>query len=268
MVRILVDDICRISQKPGKKALSRIAHKIVKKYPKSFLDEIEGTLVGSGYDSLLKQLQLRFDNINRYCNSSSLKRKNSLVTEEEDVVEDGPTHKTYLRDNYGCINYMPSDCPDGESEATQENKQGLLKQKYKQKLSDEVEDLMRKTYFSQRKDIVEKKMDVLHLRNEWPYLFEPVGMFAHFEELTGISIREKFDSAITSKGPRILKWMEEEPSKNVRKIQQEFLKASSSVDNSNSEVAAMVCAVLSYLQEKEEFLYICVKVSSLKVTSI
>lgn len=109
-------------------------------------------------------------------------------------------------------------------------------------------------------------MDVLHLRNEWPYLFEPVGMFAHFGELTGISIRENFDSAITR--PRILKWMEEEVSKNVRKIQQEFLKASSSVDNSNSEVAAMVCAVLSYLQEKEEFLYICVKVSSLKVTSI
>lgn len=53
MVRILVDDICKISQKPGKKALATIAHKIVKKYPKYFLDEIEGTLFGFGYDSLL-----------------------------------------------------------------------------------------------------------------------------------------------------------------------------------------------------------------------
>lgn len=88
-------------------------------------------------------------------------------------------------------------------------------------------------------------MDVLHLTNEWPYLFEPVG----------INIREKFDSAITSKGARILKWMEEEPCKNVRRIRQKLVKASFSVDNTNGEVAAMICAVVVYLQKKE-LLYI------------
>lgn len=155
MVRILVDEISKISQKPGKKALATIAQKIVKKYKKSFKDEIEGTLVGYGYDSLLNQLQTRFDNINRNSNSNSLKRKSSLVSENE-VVEVGATLKISIRERYGCINYMPSDYPDGESESTQENKKVLLKQKYKQRLNGEVEDLMRETYFSQRKDIVEK----------------------------------------------------------------------------------------------------------------
>ena len=76
MVDILVGKICKISQKPGKRELTAIAQKIVNKFPKSFLDETEGTPVGSGCDSLLKQLQSRFDNINRI-SDNSLKRKNS-----------------------------------------------------------------------------------------------------------------------------------------------------------------------------------------------
>lgn len=265
MVRILVDEISKISQKPGKRSLATIAQKIVKTYPQSFLDEIEGTRVGTGYDSLLKQLQSRFDNINRKSDSNSFKRKrrNSLVMEEEDAVRAGPAPKIYLHDKYGCINYMPSDYPDGESERTQEDKQCLLKQKYKEKFHDEVEYLMKDTYFSQRQDIIQRKMDVLHLKIEWPYLFEAAGMFVHFMELTGINISEKVESAIASKGARILKWIEEEPNLNIRRIQQELVQAKGSVDNGNAEVAAMICAAMSYLNEKEDFLYVCVKVSFL-----
>ena len=84
-------------------------------------------------------------------------------------------------------------------------------------------------------------------------------MFVHFRELTGINIREKIDSAITQKGKRILKWMEEEPNKHIRKIHEELSNASCSA---NAEVAAMIYAVMSYLQDKEEFLHICVKVTS------
>lgn len=267
MVRILVDEISKISQKPGKRSLATIAQKVVRTYPQSFLDEIEGTRVGTGYDSLLKQLQSRFDNINRKSDSNSFKRKrrNSLVMEEEeeDAVRAGPATKIYLHDKYGCINYMPSDYPDGESEITQEDKQCLLKQKYKEKIHDEVENLMKATYFSQRQDIIQRKMDVLHLKIEWPYLFETSGMFVHFMELTGINISEKVESAIASKGARILKWIEEEPNMNIRRIQQELVEAKCSVDNVNAEVAAMICAAMSYLNEKEGFLYVCVKVSFL-----
>ncbi|XP_050691611.1 uncharacterized protein LOC126983162 [Eriocheir sinensis] len=179
--------------------------------------------------------------------------------EEEDAVRAGPVTKIYLHDKYGCINYMPSDYPEGESETTQEDKQSLLKQKYKEKLHDEVEYLMKDTYFSQRQDIIQRKMDVLHLKIEWPYLFEAAGMFVHFMELTGINISEKVESAIASKGARILKWIEEEPNMNIRRIQQELVEAKCSVDNGNAEVAAMICAAMSYLNEKEDSLYVCVK---------
>ena len=125
MVRILADEISKIIKKPGKKALAQL---IVKTYPSSFQDELEGSFVGTGYDSLQKQSQTRFDNLNRYSNDNTFKRKweDFLVTEENIMLRPGPTQKMYLHDKYGCINYMPTDYPDGESEATQEEKKVLL----------------------------------------------------------------------------------------------------------------------------------------------
>lgn len=75
MVRILVDEICKMSQKPGTTALTLIAQNIDKTHPKSFIDEIEGTRVGTAYDSLIRPLQSRFDNINKNSNNNSLKRE-------------------------------------------------------------------------------------------------------------------------------------------------------------------------------------------------
>ena len=56
IVRIICSDVSQISAKPGKKALAIIAQNFVKAYPTSFEDVIEGTRIGSGCDSLLKQL--------------------------------------------------------------------------------------------------------------------------------------------------------------------------------------------------------------------
>lgn len=262
MVRLLSNEISKITNRPGKKALTVIAQKIVKTYPNSFQDEIEGSVVGTGYDSLVKQLQARFDNLNRKSNDKTSKRKweDSLGTEVNDMSIPGSTKKMYLHDNYGCINYMPNDYPDGESETTQEEKKALLQQKYKQRQNDEVEGLMKDTYTSQRKDLIENKMDVPTLQITWPYLFEQVGMFVHFKELTGISIKEKMDSALMLKGEKILKWMEEEPSKHIRKIREELVEAQASISNGNAEATAVICAVASYLHEEEKSLYTFVEV--------
>lgn len=215
MVRILADEISKITKKSGKKALTTIAQKIVKTYPKSFLDEIDGSVVGTGYDSLLKQLQTRFNNMNRKFMNDSFKRtlEDSLSDEENDTPRTSPTQKIYLRDKYGCINFMPVDYPNGESETTQEEKKVLLQQKYKQRLKDGVEDLMKDTYTSQRKDIIEKKMDLPDLQTSWPYLFDQAGMFVHFKELTGINIKEAIETALTHKGERMDGWQKSQVSK-------------------------------------------------------
>lgn len=135
----------------------------------------------------------------RKLNNDSFKRKleDPLANEENDTSRASPTQKMYLHDKYGCINFMPVDYPDGGSETTQEDKKVLLQEKYKQRPKDGVEDLMKDTYTSQRKDIIENKMDVPDLQISWPHLSEEAGMFVHFKELTGISIKENIDIAFT-----------------------------------------------------------------------
>lgn len=71
---------------PGKKHLSEIARKIVSAYPQSFRDVIEDQVVGSGYDSITKQLQSRIDNLNRGKTSLYLKRQASSTSEGEDLL--------------------------------------------------------------------------------------------------------------------------------------------------------------------------------------
>lgn len=258
MVRILVTEISKVTKKPGKKALTTIAQKVVKKHPKSFLDTIAGTVVGCGYDSLLKQLQCRCDNMNRKATDSLLKRKKQ---EESDSVTICSTKKKVcLNDQYGCINFMPSAYPEGESETSLENMKLLLQEKYKERLNDGVEPLLENTYISQRTDIIVKNMSTSDLLMNWPYLFEQVGMLLHFKNLTGISIREKIQSAFTHKGETILKWMKDDPSKNLRKIQEELVEAKCYINNGTPETVAVTCAVMSYFCEKEETVYKCVEV--------
>ena len=65
MVRISTAEILATSKTPGKKHLREVARKMVLDYPKSFKDIIEAEVVGSGYDSLTRQLQCRVDNYKR-----------------------------------------------------------------------------------------------------------------------------------------------------------------------------------------------------------
>lgn len=110
-MRIVCLEIHEQCEKQGKKALSIMARNIVSAYPNSFRDCIEGIILGTGYDALLTQLLLRFDNINR--KNYSTKRKHS---ENSQPGESNVSNKILKVDDYGCINYMPVDFPDGETE--------------------------------------------------------------------------------------------------------------------------------------------------------
>lgn len=65
MIRLIVSEILTICPTPGKKHLSEITRKMAKVYPVAFTDVIEGKIVGSGYDSLTKQMISRVDNLRR-----------------------------------------------------------------------------------------------------------------------------------------------------------------------------------------------------------
>lgn len=93
-------------------------------------DEIEGNVIGTGYDSILKHIQTKFENINRKTAEFSVKRKHNESAEGEgELLEVGSSHKKSLCDEYGCINYLPVHYLEGETEETQESKKNILKQK-------------------------------------------------------------------------------------------------------------------------------------------
>lgn len=72
---------------------------MVLQYPKSLKDMIEDEVVGSGHDSITKQLQCRVDNYKR---NEILKKRNS--TPANDTSTDPENKKKHL-DTYGCIVY-------------------------------------------------------------------------------------------------------------------------------------------------------------------
>jgi hypothetical protein len=65
MVRIVCDDIRKHSTLPGRKNLSKIASTIVDKHKESFCDVVGDKVIGSGYESLCKQMEERLFNLNR-----------------------------------------------------------------------------------------------------------------------------------------------------------------------------------------------------------
>ncbi|KAF3844584.1 hypothetical protein F7725_007747 [Dissostichus mawsoni] len=147
---------------------------MVIQYPKSFRDEIEGQVVGTGYDSLTKQMLSRIDNYRRI--QSPLQKRQS----------EGETNdpKKRRKDSYGCINSEP-ELPAGETNTMQKQKQLELKRMFDENARDAntIERLMVETFHSQRRDILSSK-EMEDLEN---------GIRLHFRELTGVDITLNFD---------------------------------------------------------------------------
>ncbi|XP_033968100.2 uncharacterized protein [Pseudochaenichthys georgianus] len=200
VIRLIAGEILTICPMPGKKHLSEIAREMVLMYPMSFRDYIEDIVVGSGYDSLTKQLQSRVDNLKRGTTSLFLKRKATSASEGEDQPP-----KTMRLDTYGYINWQPQRPPPGETGETQEQFKLELKNMHitRSKDTKRIEEKMVATFYTQRSDII-KGMETPVLLRDWPYLFEMCGMMAHFKELTGMDVDKE---AMSSKCRRVVSYL-------------------------------------------------------------
>ena len=109
-MRIVCDEIYSITNRPGRHAIKKIAEKITSLYPKCFKDEIDGISVGTGFDSLMAQLEYRLDNMNRGMKrSSSSSADNSLGVNDAPESEGTITPKRGKHiDSYGCVNWQPN----------------------------------------------------------------------------------------------------------------------------------------------------------------
>ncbi|XP_051261868.1 uncharacterized protein LOC127366708 isoform X2 [Dicentrarchus labrax] len=206
MIRIIAGEILAICKKPAKKHLSEVARKMVLAYPKSFKDIIEHEVVGSGHDSLTKQLQYRVDN----CRRNATRGKQKSAPDNGSPV---PENKKQRKASYGCIRWesRPVNVDTQMKKKKDMQKMFLENERNAQKIQKFISD----TFTSQRYDIGSGK-DTQALQEEWPYLFSLVGMKAHFKLLTGIHINEGFEEAMATKFARVLDYFQSLPLEKSR----------------------------------------------------
>ena len=236
---------------------------MVARYPKSLKDVIDGDVIGLGYHSLAKQLQSRVENVKRPDTPKIQKRK---AASDDDTDEISAEQRASVQDTYGCVNWMPKHLPLPETVESQLEKKEKMKtfedMNYN---SDVVKDLIKSTYFTQRKEI-NNGASIQKLSQDWPFLFKEVGMAAHFQELTGVSLIVSFLANVDKKGARLLNFFKRVDAHKHKQVLDALLKLETERGQStgcSEEVIQMVLLLMAHFDEKEQHLFHYVEKTSL-----
>ncbi|XP_055010320.1 uncharacterized protein LOC129409166 [Boleophthalmus pectinirostris] len=120
---------------------------------------------------------------------------------------------------------------------------------------------MKSTFYTQRQQVNQGK-SIKYLREEWPFLFDELGMSVHFKELTGIDLKETFTRNLDLKGKRLLNYMTTVCVNKSKKFLQTYARLQRMRGQQSScsdDVKEMVLLLLSYFDEKEESLFFYVE---------
>ncbi|CAI9733695.1 Hypothetical predicted protein [Octopus vulgaris] len=191
MIRVVVAEAIKFCARPNRRQLFFIAHKMVTEYPESLMDDtLSPNGRQTGFEAILKQLQSRVENINRFDRGQFLYQKKLMSwTKTQQKSDSGNQKSSKLLNNYGCINWQPLKLPPNETKWSLRMKQDLLRSIYSSKWDVEfVEKDMITTFFFQRKDI-NNGASITTLHKDWPFLFEEIGLMVHFKELTTIDMK-------------------------------------------------------------------------------
>lgn len=255
-MRIVVSDMMAKNNRVGKRGATTVAQKMVAKYPDSLQDVIEGDVVGAGYHSLVKQILYRIENARR---SDTPKLRKRSLTADSDTTDESMEARATIQDTYGCVKWSVKFLPLEETEESQEQKWERLKLLYEESGTnmDEVKDLMKCTYYTQRKHINEGK-SVKWLREEWPFLFEILGMAVHYKELTANDLQGSFLRNLDLKGQRLLNFITTISVRRNKKLLEAYgrLQRARGPDSGCSDdVKEMILLLLTYFDEREETLF-------------
>ncbi|KAL7870389.1 hypothetical protein SRHO_G00078860, partial [Serrasalmus rhombeus] len=233
MIRIVVDDLLASGSRPGRTKLRHVAQQIVERFPKSFSDVSGDIIVGSGYDSLMLQMENRVENCLRQ----------TAQTFSRQAGERAPK-KPKLSDKYGCVEWQPFPPVNDED---YENKRTELCNSHKENLLSDahVKQLMKETYYRQRLDINNENTNVNTLMEKWPYLFEASGLFDHCETLIGFAVQVKLAEELSKKG----------------QVVKDFIRTreASAGEKMNQGPLEMLRCLTSYFKEKTEVLLVANK---------
>ncbi|CAN8032349.1 unnamed protein product, partial [Ixodes persulcatus] len=240
MVRVIIKTSMEMCPRPLRKQLDTIAKKVVDQYPLSFKDVLDGTVVGTGHDSLLNQLLARVENVRRE------------DTEKKAV----PTHvnrKHRKECSYGCQSSSPGYTPEEELEMNRDKErlQALFREKSAN--TDEVLTLMRSTYPLQRRDINSEAMPMRELLCAWPFLFVPSGLFCHFSALCSFDIQDRLRESLQKKKDVVLELMrlDKRTEDEYTKVMEDIAKAGDDASPEAGCLALMLLLVTWFGEEKD-----------------
>ena len=255
-VRQVVKQIGRLVKKPGRSNLRIIASRIITKWPGCFDDRLGDRVIGSGFDSLLSQLEYAMDNANRSQISGVVKARKRLPTEMENTEDGEISDKENRRvDQYGYVDGDPR-FPENESAETLRIKKIKLSELSKESLnsSDEIENLLCETYYLQRKMINERRLDMKEMMQEFPHLFTDFGLKLHFERLVGVKLSDLFDG-LAKQANHMLSYFASLKTERVAEVLADIDAAKGRVKSRQPEVFGLLVAIAAYFGDKiDEFL--------------
>lgn len=208
MVRVTVDAMREICLNPTLSQCAVVAMSVIEQYPDCFEDRTdEGDRMGSGHFTLCSQFKTRLDNLNRNNTLARLRKpKRPAVTAENSLPV--PSRKCAKTDSYGCINWQPSELPEGETRQSLSDKKEELKSTFTQEGQNgadkaRVNELMMITYEAQRRAInTSPAPSIDQLKTDWPFLFMKRFLIQHFSTLTGIELESRLRESISGKGTK------------------------------------------------------------------
>jgi len=270
MVRVTVDAMREICLNPTLSQCAVVARSITEKYPDCFEDRTdEGDRMGSGHFTLCSQFKTRIDNLNRNNTLARLRKsKRPAVTVDNSLQV--PSRKCAKTDSYGCINWQPSELPEGETRISLSEKKEELKRIFTQEGQNgadraRVNELMMITYEAQRRDInTSPALSIDQLKTDWPFLFLKRFLIQHFSTLTGIELESRLRESISGKGRRVLHFFKSQLMrwrKEVKTVLAETERVSEGVDPG----LAAILVMMAFFKEKEDSLFLLADVSTVIV---
>lgn len=256
-VREVVDEVRKISSHCGKKDFETIAERITRKYPNTFQDRIGDIRIGSGHDSLLKQLVARNENVNR--SSQPTRKATACTADDEPKGTETPSKKKCVseRDTYGCVNWSPTLSHDDFEE--QEKVRTELIQMHKNVDRDMGKAIEKMAIsYGLLRNMINNGEAVEQLIAKWPFLTEPCILLKHCEKLIGLNVIENIERAYLQKGPVLLKFF-----KSKQNLQQFLveLEAEKTNDNLEAILQGIILSIQRCLGEEMTSLMFSVDVS-------
>ena len=257
LVREFSSAIMKQCQKPSKKVLEILAVRLVQQFP-CLREQIEGSTIGSGSDGLTLKLARRIENENRKNLYEELpnegKKRLSLSVKTMTIRK-----KIKLSECYGCINYSP-EVEDRNEQLKIKDELLAVFNENGPKDANKIIDKMGQTYGLLREDIL-NRMTIPELQKNWPYLFCPISIDKHFNQLVGKSAFECIVKGIETKGNVILNYMEANGNKNARLIIYDLQKISKQVKTGQPASAATFLALMEHFAEPMDYIFQCYEVT-------